>query len=307
MKHIDLFSGIGGFALAASWVWPDHEIVTFCEKDKYCQKILKKHWPDAPICEDIYELKGQRCDLITGGFPCQPFSTAGKQRGTDDDRYLWPEMLRIIREAKPTWVVGENVPGIIGMALDQVLIDLEMEGYACQCFIIPACGVDAPHRRDRAWIVAHATSGDDRGRSREVPGQDEQQAKERQEERATEFGGASKNVADSKKLHSNGSGEHTEQSQRQVPELGKCSGSNDATNSDSKRLQGQRQESLRIEQEQHNIINPCRWLPEPNVGRVANGISKRVDRLRALGNAIVPQVAEQIFLAINSVDKERLF
>ena len=126
MRHIDLFSGIGGFALAASWVWPSHDIVTFCEKDAYCQKVLKKHWPDVPICDDIFKMNGADygpIDLITGGFPCQPFSCAGKQRGASDDRFLWPEMLRIIREAQPTWVVGENVPGIIGMALDQVLID----------------------------------------------------------------------------------------------------------------------------------------------------------------------------------------
>ena len=263
MKHIDLFSGIGGFALAASRVWPDHHIVTFCEKDPYCQKVLKKHWPDAPICEDIYDLKGiQKVDLLTGGFPCQPFSVAGKQRGERDDRFLWPEMLRVIRESKPTWVVGENVPGIIGMALDQVLIDLEMEGYACQCFVIPACGVDAPHKRNRIWVVAHSEG------ERTVRRPEEVCEKNGRQWRALlrESQQSSQDVAYASELHSNGG---NDKPKCKVPKPRDGSGK-----------------------------NGCEWQAEPDVGRVAHGIPKRVDRLRALGNAIVPQVAEQIFRAI---------
>ena len=189
MKHLDLFSGIGGFALAAQWVWgKDHEIVAFCEIDKFCQKVLKKHWPDVPICEDIKELTNEwidtncegnglqrrgmaqsgqenqftrnnesktQIDILTGGFPCQPFSCAGKQRGKDDDRALWPEMFRVIKEVRPRWIIGENVAGFVNMALDECITDLEMEGYEVQPYIVPACAVNAPHRRDRVWIVAH--------------------------------------------------------------------------------------------------------------------------------------------------------
>ncbi|KKL57989.1 hypothetical protein LCGC14_2229920, partial [marine sediment metagenome] len=156
MKHLDLFSGIGGFALAASWVWGDeHDIHSFVEIDPFCQKVLKKHWPDVPIHSDIKEYKhdGTAIDLLTGGFPCQPFSQAGKQRGQKDDRYLWPAMLDTIRKVQPTWIIGENVAGIINMELNKVLSDLEGSGFEVQSFLIPACAVDAPHQRDRVWIV----------------------------------------------------------------------------------------------------------------------------------------------------------
>ncbi len=165
MRHLDLFSGIGGFALAASWVWEEeHEIVSFCEIDPFCQKVLKKHWPDVPIVSDIREMKGSdfvQVDLLTGGFPCQPFSTAGKRKGKADDRFLWPEMLRIISEAKPSWIIGENVPGIAsidyGMVVRQVLSDLEEKGYrVLPPFLIPACSINALHTRERIWFVAYS-------------------------------------------------------------------------------------------------------------------------------------------------------
>jgi DNA (cytosine-5)-methyltransferase 1 len=153
--HLDLFSGIGGFALAAGWA--GFETVGFCDNEPYAQAVLKKHWPNVQIHGDIKALKGSAhrgVTLLTGGFPCQPFSNAGKRRGKDDDRYLWPQMLRVIQEARPAWIVGENVVGIIGLALDQVCSDLEAEGYEVEPIIIPACGVDAPHRRNRVWIIA---------------------------------------------------------------------------------------------------------------------------------------------------------
>jgi len=153
--HLDLFSGIGGFALAAGWA--GFETVGFCDNEPYAQAVLKKHWPNVPIHGDIKTLDGtayRGVTLLTGGFPCQPFSNAGKRRGKDDDRYLWPQMLRVIQEARPDWIVGENVVGIIGLALDQVCSDLEAEGYEVEPIIIPACGVDAPHRRNRVWVVA---------------------------------------------------------------------------------------------------------------------------------------------------------
>lgn len=152
-----LFSGIGGLDLGlerAGWT-----IKWQVEVDEWCRKVLTKHWPDVPRYGDIRELKGDELepvDLICGGFPCQPFSVAGKRRGAADDRYLWPEMFRIIKALRPAWVLGENVANIVNMALDTVLSDLESEGYEAATFVIPACAVGAPHRRDRVWIVAYS-------------------------------------------------------------------------------------------------------------------------------------------------------
>lgn len=163
MTHASLFSGIGGFDLAAEWAgWTN---AFNCEIDPFCRKILKYHFPDAEQYGDIrtadFAVWRDRIDVLTGGFPCQPFSLAGKRKGTEDDRYLRPEMLRVIRTVRPRWVVGENVYGIVnwseGMVLDTVCSDLEAAGYEVQPYIISACGVGAPHRRDRCWFVAHRT------------------------------------------------------------------------------------------------------------------------------------------------------
>lgn len=161
MKHLDLFSGIGGFALATEMVWPDVEHI-FCDNEPFSQAVLKKHWPNSKIYGDIRQLKGNTLgpiDLVTGGFPCQPFSASGRKGGKNDDRHLWPEMFRVIQETQPTWVIGENVAGIINMAeFEGVCTDLESESYEVQPIVIPACAVNAPHRRDRVWIIAHLTS-----------------------------------------------------------------------------------------------------------------------------------------------------
>ena len=161
LKVLDLFSGIGGFALGLDSTG-FFETVKFVEKDKYCQKVLRKNFPNIPIEEDIKNVEGKEysADVVVGGFPCQPFSVAGKQKGTNDDRYLWPEMLRLIREIKPEFVIGENVQGIInlqnGMVLRQVQDQLESEGFEVQCFLIPASGIGAWHQRYRVWIVGHS-------------------------------------------------------------------------------------------------------------------------------------------------------
>jgi DNA (cytosine-5)-methyltransferase 1 len=157
MRVLDLFSGIGGFSLGLERA--GMTTVAFCEIDPFCRAVLKKHWPDVPQFEDVRKLRGEDVgpvDLVCGGYPCQPFSTAGKRGGAEDDRHLWPEMFRIISELRPTWVLGENVAGHITLGLDEVLSDLDALGYASRAFVISACAVDAPHRRDRVWIVAHS-------------------------------------------------------------------------------------------------------------------------------------------------------
>ena len=161
LKVLDLFSGIGGFSLGlhSTGIF---DTIKFVEFDKYCQKVLNKNFPNILIEGDIRNVKGTEfeADVITGGFPCQPFSVAGKQKGTNDNRYLWPEMFRLIKEIKPEFVIGENVQGIInlqdGMVLRQVLNDLEGEGFEVQCFLIPASGIGAWHQRNRTWIIGHS-------------------------------------------------------------------------------------------------------------------------------------------------------
>jgi DNA (cytosine-5)-methyltransferase 1 len=162
MTHASLFSGIGGFDLAAEWAGFTN--VFNCEWEEFPQKILKYHFPNAEQYGDIHDFDATkyngRIDILSGGFPCQPFSVAGKRKGTEDERYLWKEMLRVIRECKPRWIVGENVRGIYswsnGLVLEACYSDLENLGYSVQSFIIPACATNAPHRRDRVWIVAHS-------------------------------------------------------------------------------------------------------------------------------------------------------
>lgn len=159
MKHLDLFSGIGGFALAARWAGVT--TTAFCEIDPFCRKVLVKNFPGVPIHPDITTLDGNEyagIDLITGGYPCQPFSVAGSQKAQDDTRHLWPEMRRVIAQAKPTWAICENVYGHIALGLDSVLHDLEALGYACQPFVIPALSTGANHNRERVFIVAYTPS-----------------------------------------------------------------------------------------------------------------------------------------------------
>jgi DNA (cytosine-5)-methyltransferase 1 len=169
MKHGSLFSGIGGFDLAAEWMgW---ENVFHCEWMEFPRKVLDYHFPDADshidICTTDFKKYANKIDILTGGFPCQPFSLAGKRKGTDDERYLWGEMLRAIQEIKPKYIIAENVFGITnidgGLVFQQVCIDLENQGYEVQAFIVPACAKNAPHRRDRVWFIAYTKSKRSRG------------------------------------------------------------------------------------------------------------------------------------------------
>ena len=169
LKLLDLFSGIGGFSLGME-ATKQIKTIGFVEKDKFCQKVLRKNFKNVPIDEEIRNVKGSKytADIISGGFPCQPFSVAGKRRGTEDDRYLWDQTIRVIRECKPRWFIGENVEGIIniseGKVLQQIQKDLEAEGFEVQCLVIPASGLGAWHQRKRVWIIAHSNSNRDRNK-----------------------------------------------------------------------------------------------------------------------------------------------
>ena len=165
MRLLDLFSGIGGFSYAAEKLVGGYETVAFCEQDEFCQKVLRKHWKDVPIYDDVRTIDAARLgriDIVAGGFPCQAVSQAGLQKATEDDRWLWDEMFRIIQDCKPRWVIGENVVGLInineGVLFEQVQTDLEKEGYSVQSVVIPACAKNAPHRRDRVWIVGYSNA-----------------------------------------------------------------------------------------------------------------------------------------------------
>ncbi len=308
MRHVDLCSGIGGFSLGFEWAGLSKPIL-FCDVEPWCRRVLSKHWPDVPVASDVKELANDPdrnvpdCDILTAGYPCQPFSLAGERRGTEDDRHIWPYILSIIQAKRPAWCVFENVYGHVSMGLDEVLSDLAREAYAVRPFIVPACAADAPHRRDRVWIIARNVGdtissrqcGNDRRRSGQVS-QD-----------------GCEDVANAKSMHSDGSGEHTQQSKRQEPQLGDSGSSDDVADSDSAGLQG-RQNARDISQSgaQRNEQPPRRgerpngknWKSEPAVGRVANGIPRRVDRLRGLGNAIVPQIAMRIGETIKAVEMQ---
>jgi DNA (cytosine-5)-methyltransferase 1 len=260
MTHIDLFSGIGGFALAARWA--GLKTVQFVEIDPFCSRVLAKNFPGVPIHDDIKTFKwtGERPFILTGGFPCQPFSCAGKRGGKEDARYLWPEMLRVVSEAKPTWVIGENVRGLLtierGMVFEHLLLELEVLGYETEALVIPACAVNAPHRRDRVWIVAHCKRDDDRRTNRTL----------------------------------RGIGEPEEVQQNVVH----------APDAEQQRWgeQRRRNEAETVRGGQWN--EP--WIEvATRLCRVDDGIPRQVDRvnrLKALGNAIVPQVAYEIIRAM---------
>lgn len=234
LRMLDTFAGIGGFSYAAERLVGGYETAAFVEWDKKCQQVLAKNFPGVPIYGDIKEFEYDpdrlgRIHIITGGYPCQPFSSAGKRRGDQDDRHLWPRLFEVVKSVRPDWFIGENVAGHITLGLDQVLSDLEAANYSCRCFVIPAVAADAPHRRDRCWIVANANSTGRIKQRRPIATSEEYET--------TKRGGF--------------------------------------------------------------------WLPEPSICRVANGIPGRVDRLKQLGNSIVPQVAARILWAIRETYNEQ--
>lgn len=302
LRMLDLFAGIGGFSYAGEKLVGGFETVAFCEYDEHAQKVLRKHWPDTEIIGDIRELANDAdrfrgmVDIITGGYPCQPFSLAGVRRGDQDDRHLWPEMLRVIQAVRPRWVIGENVAGHISMGLDTVLSDLEAAGYASRCYVIPAVAADAPHRRDRCWIVGHAIGSGQRG-------DDRRGARQKSADRRADVAHADCVGGEDKQRHQ-------ANWQKQQPDGGGDGSAQDVGNANSAHPQGGRVSSGI--HPQHTDIDcggdrgrrqtPQLWKPEPELGRVANGIPGRVHRLRQLGNSIVPQVAARILYAIKEAD-----
>jgi len=261
MAHVDLCSGIGGFALGFQWAGLSKPVL-FCDIEPWSRKVLAKHWPDVPIAEDVKELANDpdglipRTDpkrtILTAGYPCQPFSHAGKRLGQTDDRHIWPYILQIVAHKRPAFCVFENVYGHVSLGLDQVLSDLEGQGYATRPFIVPACGVDAPHRRDRLWIIAHTSVRKLQRRGEEqVYGQPDI----------------------SRKLGRSGEGEPPQRST-----LSGLGGMADGI---------------------------PRWLDEPrDTPRTVKGVKGRADRLKRLGNAIVPQIAMKIGEAIKQFEAE---
>lgn len=249
MKHIGLFEGIGGFSLAARWMgW---ETIAWCEWNDYCQKILKQHFKEAKGYGDItktnFTIYRGKCDIVTGGFPCQPYSEAGLRKGKNDDRHLWPEMLRAIREIQPKWVIGENVSGILtwskGMVVKEIQTDLENEGFTLLPPInIPACAVNAPHKRERIWFIAYS------GNNGFKRGNEELQAK------------------------------------RQYRH-------------DEKDSAAKLWTTLPFQPND---------LPAPRITGKDDGLPDRMDRIKALGNAIVPQVAYELFRVIELMEVEML-
>lgn len=312
--HLSLFTGIGGLDLAAEWA--GFTTVGQCEWADYPKKVLEKHWPDVPRWRDIrtlkkesfYERTGLRTvDIISGGFPCQPFSTAGKRRGTADDRYLWPEMLRVIQEIRPSWVVGENVAGIVSMALDTVLSDLESAGYSCQAFIVPACAVDAPHRRSRGAVLAYSNSTRlQRGEQFEAFNKG---GKEKSCGSARKCG---KTVANTERIglredidQSGLDKKRDDQTQKQIRRAELCK-AGCSSSSFSNANGEERADTVQARRRRPGPGNVGWWAAEPDVGRVANGISDRVDRLKCLGNAVVPQQFYPFFSAITEIEEAKL-
>ena len=295
MRHVDLCSGIGGFSLGFEWAGLSRPVL-FCDVEPWCRAVLSKHWPDVPVACDVKELASDParnvpdCDILTAGYPCQPFSLAGKRGGSEDDRHIWPYILRIVASKRPSWCVFENVYGHLTLGLDQVLLDLEAEGYATRPFIVPACGVDAPHKRDRIWIIAK-NMGDT---SRSGQQGDNWRRSGKEPENGCE------DVADTEIMHSDVSAQHSEQGKRQEPKFGEHSGQKSLADTDNSRREEQRWP--KPAQPKHQAPQcGSGWLPEPGVGRVANGIPRRVDRLKGLGNAIVPQIAMRIGQTIKSI------
>ena len=288
-----LFSGIGGIDLGLERV--GFRTAWFCERDEWCQKILHKHWPGVHCYGDIHDIDehAPSVDVLAGGFPCQPVSVAGKRLAQDDPRWLWPEFWRLIRILRPRAALLENVPGLFSAGFGNILSDLAASGYDAEWDCIPAAAVGAPHRRDRVFIIAtsraefrrHMADGDDTGSFDTVC------------TRGDAIRDGSAVMADPAFMFSNGGDNHAgiNKQSKEVPESGNGRGPENVADPDNQRCdRGARGQQGRREQSQNGSGGGPVWAVEPAVGRVAHGIPRRVDRLRGLGNAVVPQVAEVV-------------
>ena len=332
LRHLDLFSGIGGFSLGLERTG-GFETVGFCDNDKKTHLVLKKHWPNVPIYDDVSTLKGSdlgTIDIITGGFPCQDLSVAGKGAGLAGARSgLWFELHRLIKETKPKWVIAENVAVLRSRGLDQVLRSLDEIGYDAEWHCIPASAVGAPHRRDRIWIVAYSNGcleanggkctdfkrkGDGGGVEQGGSGQDDRQGCFRGSRGCSKddvaYSHNSGSGASERSSHKDG--QKVEQEWKIEPFFGSSGCGEDVANTTSLGSSGQRE----FEQPKHptqivsrETIKPEHgsvsdfWKTEPQLGRVADGIPNRLDRLKQLGNSLVPQIPEMIGYAI--LERER--
>ena len=323
LSLLDLFSGIGGFSLGME-ATKRINTVAFCEKDEYCRKVLKKHWSNTQQYIDIRDIDGTKisADIISGGFPCQPFSVAGKRKGTTDDRYLWDEMLRVITEVKPRWVVGENVQGIIninnGLVLRQVQTDLEAQGFQVQCFLIPASGIGAWHKRNRVWIIANSNPRLSIGENKEI------------QTRGDTIDSSSKDVSNSDSrlrrrrgtIKESGANEiwgfyPTQEEQTGQHIRSKTIGCDalpgeeeNVTNTNEQRTQVQIKGKHTSIEMSGSSSKETWWKAQSSLCGVPNGISYeldkgRVNRIKALGNAIVPQIAFEIGKAILAAEDDK--
>ena len=317
LPHLSLFSGIGGVDLAAEWA--GFQTVGQVERDPYCRKVLQKNFQNTHIWNDIHDLtidtyRGhcgeQSPTLLSGGFPCQPFSVAGKQKSTADDRYLWPEMFRVVQELRPTWILGENVPGIISLALDDVLSDLEGAGYSCRAFLIPACGVGALHKRDRCFILANSGILAD-GETRQTAGTIGKKGKSWY----YVSGGSLRCRSEKSNMHISNPNTircDMRESEREgvYREEQACheidSGSEDVSNPNNERCKECDSSPITGGSGFHPWAADPRgmqWETEPAMGRVVDGIPSGVDRLRCLGNAVVPQQVYPILQGIADIER----
>lgn len=290
LKVLDLFSGIGGFSLGLESTG-HFETIAFVENDEYCQAVLKHHFPEVPILGDIKNVTKETTrttpDVICGGFPCQPYSVAGDQRAKDDPRHLWPEMFRLIKELRPTWVIGENVAGHIKLGLDTVLENLESEGYSTRTFSISAASVGANHKRERIWIIANKNVEDSRSRGGWIQSTGDQEG--------IRSGTFEEEFWSSNTDTTSGSSEGTEtmadtkSSYRDEHEIDREHGK-----TETQEVFGNRDGISR---------GSSWWEVEPDVGRVADGLPDTMDRLKSLGNSLVPQIPYYIALSILEAER----
>ena len=292
-----LFSGIGGLDLGLERA--GMRVIWQSEIDPYANKVLAKHWPDVPNLGNIKEINFEnveRPDVICGGYPCQPFSTAGKRQGENDPRHLWPECLRALRVLRPRYALFENVRGHLSLGFSRVLADLASIGYDAEWQVIPAAAVGAPHKRDRLFIVAYPN---DTGKRTPTGGMERQGSTDSEERHDTqhELGGRGADVADpaGRRFQECEPEPQTQNDSSESRANVAYPESSTGANTKSHCLHSGTRETAKF-REQGSSARPNNgwWETEPDVGRVANGIPFRVDRLRALGNAVVPQVAELI-------------